>query len=330
MKKSPLLNEIQLFLTKYCQEDRKLSRQTILSYRDTLKLFILFQKEHKKLTPSKLQINSLSYETIIEFLNNLEKNRKSSVSTRNQRLCAIRSFCKYILFRHPDYADTISRCLNVPIKKKIKRTRTFLEKSEVKALLNSIDLSTKVGHRDHLMLDLFIRTGLRVSELTFLRPIDITFGKTPYVSVIGKGRKERSVPLDKPFSKKLSKWISNNFRENQMYLFSTISGTQLSTDAVQQRLKKYTKLAEKIEPSLKKKNVSPHILRHTTAMQLLNRGVDIQIIALWLGHEQIETTQIYLSESLALKRKALKKTKLDIEWVAPKYITSDISFLDDI
>jgi site-specific recombinase XerD len=171
---------------------------------------------------------------------------------------------------------------------------------------------------------------LRVSELTFLRPIDITFGKTPYVSVIGKGRKERSVPLDKPFSKKLSKWISNNFRENQMYLFSTISGTQLSTDAVQQRLKKYTKLAEKIEPSLKKKNVSPHILRHTTAMQLLNRGVDIQIIALWLGHEQIETTQIYLSESLALKRKALKKTKLDIEWVAPKYITSDISFLDDI
>lgn len=180
------------------------------------------------------------------------------------------------------------------------------------------------------MFDLCIRTGLRVSELVALCRDSFTFGKAPYVTVEGKGRKERSVPLDKSFSKALSHWLSHGVRTDSSGLFTTTQGKRLSTDAVQHALRNYIKKAVTTAPTLRKKKVSPHTLRHTTAMQLLDRGVDVQIIALWLGHEQIETTQVYLSESLALKRKALKKTRLKTEWVPPKPNRSELSFLNDI
>jgi len=328
MKEQLLLTEIQLFLTRYAQQERRLSRETILSYRDTMKLFILFQRDELGRSPAKLGLDALSYQSVVKFLDYLEKNRGVSVSTRNQRLCALKSLGRYLMFRHPDHADTIARSLMVPMKKRAKKARNYLKASEVSTLLKTIDQSTWIGQRDFLMFDLSIKTGLRVSELIALRPDSFTFGKAPYVTVEGKGRKERSVPLDKPTSKALSHWISNGARNDSSYLFSTTRGERMSTDAVQHALRKYVEKAAEIAPSLRKKKVSPHTLRHTTAMQLLDRGVDVQIIALWLGHEQIETTQVYLSESLALKRKALKKTRLTTEWIPPKQSASVLSFLD--
>jgi len=328
--KSPLLTEIQLFLTKYAQQERHLGRTTILSYRDTLKLFVVFQRDHLRCPPARLDIGALSYETILKFLDYLEKERRVSVSTRNQRLAALRSLCRYILFRHPDHADTISRCLAVPMKKRVKKMRDFLETHEIAALLNSIDRKKWVGGRDHLMFALAIRTGLRVSELVALRPESFKLGRAPYVTVEGKGRKERSVPLDKSIAKTVSGWIENKLRSGNTYIFPTAAGGKMSSDAVQHAIRKYVKLAQEKAPSLRKKKISPHTLRHTTAMQMLNRGVDIEIIALWLGHEQIETTQIYFSESLAIKRKALKRTRFKSEIQPPMRPSIELSFFDDL
>lgn len=300
-----------------------------MSYRDTIKLFIIFFRDQRKRKPATLSINDLSYESVIDFLNHLEKVRLASVSTRNQRLSAVKSFCRYLLFRYPDYAESLSRTMNVPLKKKPKKTRSFLEPNEVKAILNSINLNTWVGRRDHVMIDLCIRTGIRVSELVSLKTENVFFGKSPYISVMGKGRKERSIPLDRPFAKKLLKWCGE--QKSSIHLFSSTQDKPLSSDAIQYLIRKYVKKAAKLVPSLEKKKVSPHTLRHTTAMQLLDRGVDIQIIALWLGHEQIDTTQVYISESLALKRKALKRTRLMPE--APfvkKRSASALDFLDDL
>lgn len=325
-----MLNEVQLFLTKHCQQERKLSRETVLSYRDTMKLFIVFCRDNVKHRLANLGPDILSYDNIIKFLDHLERDRGVGTSTRNQRLSAIKALCRYILFRHPDYAETISRALHVPMKKRAKKRRSFLEAQEVSALLKAISKETWNGRRDHIMFDLAIRTGLRVSELVSLRPESFTLGRAPYVTVDGKGRKERSVPLDRSFAKVICQWISNQKAKENSHVFPSARGDKMSSDAVQHSLRKYAKEAAKIAPSLRKKRVSPHTLRHTTAMQLLNRGVDIQIIALWLGHEQIETTQIYLSESLALKRKALKRTRIETPPEPPKKPQSEIAFLDDI
>ena len=324
------MTEIQLFLTKYAQQERHLGRTTILSYRDTMRLFVVFQRDHLHCAPARLDIGALSYEGVLNFLEYLERDRGVSISTRNQRLAALRSLCRYVLFRHPDHADTISRCLAVPMKKRTRKMRDFLETSEIAALLTSINRNKWVGGRDYLMIDLAIRTGLRVSELVALRPASFRLGRAPYVTVEGKGRKERSVPIDKSMAKSVSRWIVSELPAGHAYVFSTAGGGMMSVDAVQHAIRKYVKLALVAAPSLKKKKISPHTLRHTTAMQMLNRGVDIEIIALWLGHEQIETTQIYFSESLAIKRKALKRTQFKSEILPPVRPSSELAFLDDI
>jgi site-specific recombinase XerD len=267
---------------------------------------------------------------VVQFLDHLEKDRDASVSTRNQRLAALRSLCRYILFRHPNQANTISRCLAVPMKKHARKMRGFLETNEVEALLGAIDRRKWIGRRNYLMLNLAIRTGLRVSELTALRAEDFTLGRTPYITVQGKGRKERSVPIDKSLAKAISSWLTSSLSNSATAIFPTGNGRKMSTDAVQHMLTKYVKIAEKNVPTLKRKRISPHTLRHTTAMQMLNRGVAIEIIALWLGHEQIETTQIYFSESIAIKRKALTRTRFKSIIQPPIRKSTDLSFLDDI
>jgi site-specific recombinase XerD len=322
-----LLPEVQSFLTSFVQYERKLSRQTVLSYRDTIKMFLKYQSTKMRRVPARLKIEDLSYENILAFLNSIEKERGCSIATRNQRLSALKALCRYILFRHPEMADTLSRSTLLPLKKRPKRLRTYLEKSEATALLQAIDQSTWAGQRDHLLLNLALETGMRVSELTGLCASNFQFGKAPFVTIEGKGRKERSIPLEKAVAKELQHWLSN---KPAPYIFPSIHGDRMSADTVQYAVKKYAALAAAKTPTLKKKRVTPHVLRHTTAMRMLERGVDIQIIALWLGHEQIETTHIYLSESLALKRKALRRTQLkDIPSPKPLKV-NDLSFLDDL
>jgi site-specific recombinase XerD len=291
---------------------------------------LLYQRDHHHSTVARLDIGTLSYESVIQFLDHLEKDRSVSVSTRNQRLAALRSLCRYILFRHPDHADTVSRCLAVPMKKHARKMRGFLETCEIEALLGAIDRRKWIGRRDYLMLNLAIQTGLRVSELTALRAEDFTLGRAPYITVQGKGRKERSVPIDKNLAKSVSRWFTSCLPNSATCMFPTAHGNRMSTDAVQHMLRKYVKIAETKEPTLQRKRISPHTLRHTTAMHMLNRGVAIEIIALWLGHEQIETTQIYFSESIAIKRKALKRTRFKSVIQPPLHKATDLSFLDDV
>jgi integrase/recombinase XerD len=330
MKRSVLLKEIQMFLTQYCQQERRLSRLTILSYRDTMKIFLLYLQKIKKKHLYNIGLSILSYELISDFLLYLEKKRKVSISTRNQRLCAINSFLRYLLFKHPDYADTISRALNVPRKKKDKSPRTFLETDEIKILLNSVCQKTWCGSRDYLLIDFCICTGVRVSELVNLQVENVILGKAPYITVSGKRRKKRSIPVGKSLASQLSHWIRNNRLKEESYFFPSIRCDRMSTDAVQHLIRKYVTIAKRDSLTLKNKKVSPHTLRHTTAMNLLERGVDIQIIALWLGHEQIDTTQIYLSGSMTLKRKALKKTEMNIKTSTKRIIKSELDFLDEI
>lgn len=187
---------------------------------------------------------------------------------------------RYVLFKHPDYADTISRALAVPRKKKSKVPRTFLEPNEIEILLSSVNQKTWSGKRDYLLIDFCIRTGVRVSELVNLQCENVNIGKSPYITVIGKGRKQRSIPIDRGLAKNLLKWIQANRLDLKSYLFPSVRGDKMSTDAVQHLLRKYIAISAKSSPTLAKKKVSPHTLRHTTAMTLLNREVDIQIIAL--------------------------------------------------
>lgn len=330
MKESILLKEIQLFLTRYCQQERHLSRLTILSYRDTMKLFLNYLHGTKKLSLSKIELSELTYELVSEFLTHLEKKRGISVSTRNQRLSAVHSFLRYLLFKYPDCAGTISRTLNVPKKKVIKRPRSFLSPEETEHLLKSVNRKNWIEKRDYLLLDFCIRTGIRVSELVNIKVDDIVFGKSPYVTVTGKGRKERSIPIDRSFSSTLDSWIQSNDLTFSSYLFSSVRGRRLSTDSIQYLLRKYVSISRKNSSLLIKKKISPHTLRHTTAMNLLSRAVDIQIIALWLGHEQIDTTQIYLSGSMSLKRKALEKTVIKSSPLVGRIKKSELDFLDEI
>ncbi|MAF91706.1 MAG: integrase [Bdellovibrionaceae bacterium] len=330
MKKSILLKEVQLFLTSYCQQDRHLSRLTVLSYRDTLKLFLNYLHKQKKISLDKADLSFLTYGQVSEFLIYLEQKRNASTSTRNQRLCALNSFLRYVLFRHPDYAESLSRAMSVPRKKKVKKPRPYLEPDEIRSLLNSVNRKSWAGNRDYLIIDFCIRTGVRVSELTGIKIEDVHFGKSSFISINGKGRKERSIPIDKDIILNLKKWIDGNQMSSKRYLFPSVRGGRLSTDSVQHLLRKYTAISAKESPAMKDKRVTPHTLRHTTAMTLLNRGVDIQIIALWLGHEQIDTTQIYLSDSMALKKQALEKTQFSISLPIKKNNKTNLDFLDEI
>lgn len=328
MSRNGLLLDIETFLGRHLPVERKLSRSTILSYRDALKIFLEFQMSKSKKT-YQFQINDLNYDNITSFLEHVETFRKGSITTRNHRLAVIKSLCKFMLIRHPEFADTLSRVLAVPRKRPERKRMAYLEKNEIHALLSSIDGFTWTAQRNHLMFHFALSTGLRVSELTGLMHNSFVFGNQPYIIVKGKGRKERCVPISKVMANKITKWISQSRAEPQ-FLFSTRTNSRMSSDAVQFALKKAVTKASIKCPSIKRKKVSVHTLRHTAAMQMLERGVDIYIIALWLGHESVETTQVYLSESMRLKRKALQRFRIIAEPPKLTRSRSELSFLDDL
>ena len=234
-----------------------------------------------------------------------------------------------MLIRHPEAADTLSRALAIPRKRDYKRKMAYLEKSEAQALLASINATSWTAQRNLLMFHLALETGLRVSELTGLTRKSLVLGEQPYLLVEGKGRKERSVPITRALANKVLRWITAN-ETDSLYIFSTRAKTRMSSDAVQFALKKAVASAMKCCPSLKQKRISVHTLRHTAAMQLLERGVDVYIIALWLGHESVETTRLYLSESMRLKRKALGRFRVTAPEQKKISRSSQLSFLDDL
>jgi integrase/recombinase XerD len=280
---------------------------TIAGYRDTFRLLLRFAGEQCAKPPTRLKIEDIDTDLIANFLLHVETARRNGARSRNTRLAAIRSFFRYVAISDPTHLLHCQRILAMPSKRHIKRAVTFLDTKEIAALLAAPDRSTWVGRRDHAILLVALRTGLRASELIGLRCKDVVLGTGAHVRCDGKGRKERSTPLRRDTAKLLEQWLKEQRSDPDQPLFRTTHGRRLSRDALERLVRRHVMAASVSCPTLTTKRVSPHVLRHSTAMELLQHGVDQSVIALWLGHESIETTQIYIHADLRLKEKALSR-----------------------
>lgn len=305
---STIAPTLQAFFTDRLVRQREVSPHTIAAYRDTLRLLLKFATERRGIEPSKLAIDNLDAPLVGAFLDDLERRRGNSARTRNARLAAIRSLFRYIALRHPEHAATIERVLAIPQKRFQRNLVTFLSERELEALLATPDRETWTGRRDHALLALAAQTGLRATELIGLRCADVHLGVGAHVSCLGKGRKKRITPLTKEMVSVLRVWLAEHAGQPAEPLFTTRTGRTLSRDALERRLAKHAAGAAHACPSLCSKRMTLHVLRHTAAMRLLHAGVDTSVIALWLGHEKVETTQIYLHADLAIKERALART----------------------
>lgn len=305
---SALAPTLQAFFSDRLQRQRQASPHTVAAYRDTLRLLLGFAADQLNIEPSKLDIDHLNAPLIGDFLDHLEHQRGNGARTRNARLAAIRSLFRYAALRHPEHAAVIARVLAIPQKRFEQRLVTFLNEIELEALLGAPDRATWTGRRDHTLLALAAQTGLRASELIGLCCGDVHLGVSAYVSCLGKGRKQRITPLIREIVGVLRVWLDERAGQATEPLFVTSTGRALSRDALERRVAKHTASAASTCPSLCQKKISVHSLRHTAAMRLLHAGIDTSVIALWLGHERVETTQIYLHADLAIKERALART----------------------
>jgi integrase/recombinase XerD len=299
---------LQRFFTERLMTQRQVSPHTMASYRDTFRLLLPFAQRQRHKRPSDLDLADLDADLISAFLTNLEEQRHCGTRTRNARLTAIRSFFRFAAFQEPALSAHIQRVLAIPYKRQTRPMVNFLSHTEIEALLAAPDRSTWTGRRDQVLLVLAVQTGLRLSELTSLTRAAITLGPGAHVRCHGKGRKERCTPLTKLTVTALKTWLKEPAPRDTQVLFPNRYGGCLSADSVQHLVRKYTLIAARHCHSLQGKRVSPHVLRHSTAMELLAADVDSSIIALWLGHESVNTTQTYLHAHLALKEAALART----------------------
>lgn len=300
---------LQAYFTDRLMGQRNASAHTVASYRDTFRLFVRFAQESLGKVPTLLAIEELDTPFIGRFLDHLEKDRGNGARSRNVRLAAIHSFFSYVALQEPSLGALAQRVLAIPTKRYKTKPVDFLTRAEIDALLATPDQTTWAGRRDRTLLLVAVQTGLRVSELIGLRCQDIALGTGAHVRCSGKGRRERCTPLRKEVVAALRAWMREQDAQPADVLFPNARGTPLSRDGIEYLLGKHVIAARLRCPSLKHKRVSPHVLRHSLAMQLLQNGVDRSVIALWLGHESIETTQVYLHANLQLKEQALAKTK---------------------
>jgi site-specific recombinase XerD len=267
-----------------------------------------FAENRLSKAPSGLTMEDLNAPFLGVFLDHLESTRANGARSRNLRLTAIRSFFRYAALESPQHSGLIQRVLAIPNKRQPRPLVGFLTQDEIDALLGAPDRRTWLGRRDHALLHTTVQTGLRLAEISSIRQQDVNLATGAHVRCVGKGRKERCTPLTKSTVKILTAWIREQGEDGTRILFPSARGGRLSADAVQHLVAKHATAAKQVCPSLADKHVSPHVLRHTTAMELLQAGVDRTLIALWLGHESVETTQIYLDADLAIKEKVLSKT----------------------
>ena len=300
---------LQAYFTNRLIGQRAASANTIGAYKLTFRLLLTFACNRLGKTPVALDIAELDAPLIAAFLDHLERDRHNSAATRNNRLAAIHSLFGYLALHHPEHAGSIARVLAIPHKRTQRNLITYLTDPEVDALLDACDRSTWTGRRDHAMFALTIQTGLRISELAGLTRHDFTLTVGANVHTIGKGRKERRTPLVASTKAILHAWLGERPGAASDPLFPTITGSRLSRDAIERRLAHHIALARAGCPSLQPKSVTMHTLRHTAAMRLLLAGNDVTVIALWLGHEQIATTNIYLHADMTHKQQAIDRTK---------------------
>jgi site-specific recombinase XerD len=298
---------LERFFTQRLMQQRQASPHTISSYRDTFCQFLKFTEQRLHKAPSQLNFQEIDAPLIVAFLDYLEKHQGITTRSRNLRLTAVRSFFHFAAFEAPQHSAQIQRVLAIPNKRFTRTLVPFLTRPEVDALLAAPDQRTWSGRRDHAFILLAVQTGLRLSEMTGLKRQDIFLGTGGHVRVIGKGRKERCTPIARSTLAVLKVWLREPQRGHEEVLFPSLQGDRLSVHGVQYLLNKHRVTASSWCPSLQNKRVTVHRLRHTIAMDLLQAGVDRSVIALWLGHERLETTQIYLEATLAMKEKALAR-----------------------
>lgn len=309
MTSSSFPSLLQSFFTARLLRQQQASPHTVAGYRDSFRLLLKFAKERLHKNPSQISIEDLDAPFIGLFLDHLESARKNSARTRNIRLAAIHSFFKYVTLEEPMHALHCQRILAMPNKRHVRRPIEFLNREEIDALLAVANRSTWIGRRDRTLILVAVQTGLRVSELIGLNCQDVELGTGSHVRCLGKGRKLRCTPLHPETAKMVDAWLRERHGQPEDPVFPSIRGGRLSRDAIESLLTKYTHLATPSCPSLKRKKITPHVCRHAAAMDLLHHGVDRSVIALWLGHESPETTQMYLHADMRLKEKALSRTE---------------------
>jgi site-specific recombinase XerD len=281
------------------------SRHTVACYRDTFRLLLRFAAQHLRRSPSDLRVGDLDAAFLTQFLDHVEHTRGCSARTRNVRLSALHAFFRYVTLEEPQYALHCQRVLAIPAKRFERRPVEFLVEEEIAALIATPDSTTWLGRRDRALLLVAVWTGLRNGELTAMRRVDVTLGTGANVRCHGKGRKTRCTPLHPDVTPILESWLHEQDLDPATPVFPSSRGGHLSSDALQRLVHKHVSAAAERCPSLAERQITPHTLRHSTAMQMLRRGVDRSVIALWLGHESMETTQIYLHADMQLKEQAL-------------------------
>ncbi len=299
---------LEAFFTDRLIRQRQASPHTLASYRDTFCLLLAHAQQLLRKAPRDINLADLDTAFLGAFLDHLEHERDNSARSRNVRLAAIHSFFRYVALHAPEHSALAQRVLAMPSKRYVRRPVAFLNDAEVAALLAAPDLGRWSGRRDRAMLLLAVQTGLRAAELLGLRCEDIVLGPVAYVQCQGKGRKLRNTPLRKDTVAVVRAWLTERKGQSSDPAFPTMSGTKLSHDGLQYLLNKHLAVARRQCPTLANKRVTPHVLRHTLAMDLLHHGVDRSVIALWLGHESVETTAMYLQADMQLKEQALAKT----------------------
>lgn len=320
---SDLAPLLQSFFTDKLGRHMNASVHTRAAYADTFRLLLLYAQRATGVAPSELKLADLNADLVGGFLEHLETERGNCAATRNARRAALRSFFTYASYRAPDSIATISQVLAIPAKRTKNTLVSFLTGPKAEALIAAPDTRTWIGRRDRLLLHLGIQTGLRVSELVSLRVDSIQIGPHSQLECVGKGRKQRVIPLQKNTVKLLTAWISGLPTEPQTPLFPTYAGTPMTRAAIAKLIARHVQAAAERSPSLNRKNVTPHTLRHTCAMTLLHAGIDTASIALWLGHANIQTTQVYLHADLELKRRTLDRLPTIDDRPPARYQASD-------
>jgi len=328
---SALAPTLEAYFTERLIGQRRASPNTVAAYRDAWRLLLRYAQARTGKAPNRLDLADLDARLISGFLEHLEVERRNTARTRNARLAAIRSFFHYAALHHPEHAGSIAAVLAIPSKRRERKEVCYLTAPEVQALVESPDRRTWTGRRDHALLAVAVQTGLRVSELTGLCNQDVELGAGAHVRCVGKGRKERSTPLDHVSVAALRVWMRERGGRASDALFPTRRNSPLSRDAVGALVTKHTITAQRRCPSLKTKRPTPHTLRHSCAMDLLASGVDRTVVALWLGHERVETTGIYIHADMSIKERALARTK-PLDTKAGRYRASDplLAFLEDL
>lgn len=322
---------VQHFFTERLVKQLNATPNTIATYRDTFRLLFRYAEAQTGRAPTELRVEDINFKLIEKFLTHYEQKLGNTARSRNTRLAGIRSLFQYISRNEPQLSFHCMKVLAIPTKRHVKRVIDFLNEEEIQALVDTPDCTRFLGRRDRTLLLLMVQTGLRLSEVVNLQVQDIRFGTGAHVWCTGKGRKERITPLRPDTRKALRNWIDERGGEPKDPLFITSRGMRLSHDAVQLLVRNHTVRASEQCPTLVNKRVTPHVLRHTAAMQLLRSGVALTVIALWLGHESVETTQIYIHADTELKERAMARTQ-PVEGGTDRFRPTDelIKYLDSL